>query len=88
MLSNTTVEVNLSDSSNICFLKAVTAGHSETEAFPWRKYTQTDNRKLVQKKGWGETVRRMQLLSYTSFLCSMMSEKLQATHSLVSQCKA
>lgn len=50
MLSNTTVEVNLSDSSNICFLKAVTAGHSETEAFPWRKYTQTDNRKLVQKK--------------------------------------
>lgn len=88
MLSNTMVEVNLNDSSNSCFLKAVTAGHSETEAFPWRKYTQTDNRQTYTKKGWGKTAERMQLLSYTSFLCSVMSERLQATHSLVSQCKA
>lgn len=47
-------------------------------------YVHTDKgRRSCAKKGWGETAERMQLLCNTSFLCSTMSEKLQATHSLV-----
>lgn len=42
---------------------------------------------LVQRTEGEKTGERMQLLCNASPLCSMMSEKLQATHHAVNQCK-
>lgn len=80
--------MNGSDGSNSCFPKAITGDHSETEAFPWFTYTQTDKRQACTERDGEKMAERMQLLSCASFLCSVMSEELQATHSLVSLCKA
>lgn len=50
-ISNTMAEENLSNGLNSFFLKVVTAGHSETEAFPCFMYTQTNAQdKLVQRR--------------------------------------
>lgn len=48
----------------------------------------TDKRQACTKRDGEKMAERMQLLSHASFLCSVMSEELQATHSLVSLCKA
>lgn len=54
-VSNTMAEVNLSSSLNSFFPRVVTAGHSETEAFPCFMYTQTKAEdKLVQRRDGGK----------------------------------